>query len=160
MISLRAARAILPGTRRGPLEAKLGDSRNVINPHNEVSRHELPHTQIFVVLCLATAQARHYLENLLREMWEPLGTEYGVIVVHPLRDEHCLKPGDSSTFETLTAMTIMIQPLKMNIREKAEQISSMGSHRGLPLVLSHNTPNNSLYLLWAESKKVRRCSHG
>ena len=26
---------------------------------------------------------------------------------------------------------------------------------GLPLVLAHNTPNNSLYLLWAESAKLR-----
>ncbi len=30
---------------------------------------------------------------------------------------------------------------------------------GLPVVLSHNAPNNSLGLLWAEGSKMRRCFH-
>lgn len=130
--------------------------RNVTNPHNEVSRLvDLHHTEIFVVLCLATAQACHYLEHLLREMWDPLGTEYNVIVVHPLRDENCFKPGDSSAFETLLHDYYDPAIEDEHTQKGGTDLKYGFASCGLPLVLSHNTPNNSLYLLWAESKKVR-----
>jgi hypothetical protein len=131
--------------------------RNVTDLRNEVSRLvDLRHTEIFVVLCLATAQARDRLESLLKEMWEPLGTEYDVIVVHPLKGEHCLKPGGGSDFETL--LNAYYDP---TIEDEHTQKGGTDDLKygfagcGLPLVLSHNTPNNSLYLLWAGSKKVR-----
>ena len=142
----------------GTFGGKIGSVyQNVKNPLNEVFRLvDLQHTEILVVLCLATQQARRYLENLLREMWEPLGTEYAVIVVHPLKDEHCLKSGGSSAFETLLHDYYDPTIEDEHTRKGGTNDLKYGfAACGLPLVLSHNTPNNSLYLLWAESKKVR-----
>jgi len=130
--------------------------RNVTDPRNEVSRLvDLRHTEIFVVLCLATAQARDRLENFLKEMWEPLGTESAVIVVHPLQEENCLKPGGSSAFETLLHDYYDPTIEDEHTKKGGTDLKYGFAECGLPLVLSHNTPNNSLYLLWAESKKVR-----
>ena len=130
--------------------------QSVTNPDSDVSRLvDLQHTEIFVVLYMATERACLYLENVLREMWEPLGTEYTVIVVHPLSDEVCLRPGDDSAFEALLHAYYDPTIEDEHTRKGGTDLKYGFAACGLPLVLSHNTPNNSLYLLWAESEKVR-----
>jgi hypothetical protein len=117
---------------------------------------DLQHAEIFVVLYMATERAYLYLENVLREMWEPLGTEYAVIVVHLLKDENCLKPGDGNAFGGLLHAYYDPAIEDEHTRKGGTDDLKYGfAACGLPLVLSHNTPNNSLYLLWAESEKVR-----
>src|SRR5262249_24092973 len=109
------------------------------NPASAASRLiDPPRTEIFVVLYLATAQAYHHLDDLLHEMVEPWGTEYRIIVIHPLRDTVCLKSGDGCAFEQLlqTYYDPMIED--EHTRRGGTDLKYGFAGCGLPLVLSHN----------------------
>jgi hypothetical protein len=130
--------------------------QSVTNPASAASRLiDPPRTEIFVVLYLATAQAYYHLDNLLQEMVRPWGTEYRIIVIHPLRDTVCLKPGDGRAFEQLLQTYYDPTIEDEHTRRGGTDLKYGFAGCGLPLVLSHNTPNNTLSLLWAESEKVR-----
>jgi hypothetical protein len=141
----------------GEFKGKIGRFyKSVTNSNSDASRLvNLQHTEIFVVLYVATEQARHHLEYVLSEMWRPWGTEYAIIIIHPLRDEICLKPGDGSAFEGLLHAYYDPTIEDEHTQKGGTDLKHGFAACGLPLVLSHNTPNNSLYLLWAESEKVR-----
>jgi hypothetical protein len=130
--------------------------QSVRDPNSATSRLvDLQHTEILIVLYLATEQARRHLDKILSEVWRPWGTEYSIIVVHPLSDDVCLKPGGNSTFEDLLHTYYDPTIEDEHTRRGGTPLKYGFAACGLPLVLSHNTPNNSLCLLWAESEKVR-----
>ena len=141
----------------GDFKGKIGRFyQSVSNPNNAASRLiDLQHTEVFVVLYLATDQAHHHLENVLSEMWKPLDIECSIIVIHPLRDEICMRSGDGSAFDSLLHAYYDPTIEDEHTRKGGTDLKYGFASCGLPLVLSHNTPNNSLYLLWAESEKVR-----
>lgn len=141
----------------GKFRGKIGRfHQSVTDPTSHVSRLiDLQRTEIFIVLYMATDKARAHLEALLQELWQPSGTAYAVIVVHPLPEEVCLKPGHGGAFEQLLQSYYDPMIEDEHTRRGGTDLKYGFASCGLPLVLSHNTPNNALYLLWAESKTVR-----
>jgi hypothetical protein len=109
--------------------------------------------RMLLVLYIATKQAIDHLRSHLDVIWTAEGIEFDILVVHPLGDELRIGPGDR------------LQPLL----EKYYDSSMEDEHTakggvpitygyagcGLPVVLSHNTPNNSIYPLWKRAPQLR-----
>lgn len=115
----------------------------------------LPNLEFIVVLYMATEKAVATIKSALEEVWKPLGVESEVFVVFPLSE------GVSLTSQSAGAMDGLIQ--KYYDDENKTPSTDLGGTDlrygfgacGLPLILSHNTPNNSIGLLWADGSKMR-----
>jgi hypothetical protein len=138
-------------------EGKIGRFyRNLTNVGNPTSRLiDIKRVEVLVVLYMATDRARLHLEMLSKKMWSPLNVEHSVVVVHPLSSVICVHPEDRNAIvkliETYYDATLEDQHTKLG----GEDVKYGFARCGLPLVLSHNTPNNSLCLLWGESERMR-----
>jgi hypothetical protein len=141
----------------GSFKGKIGEfHRSLIAPDGAARRLvDIKRLEIIVVLYIATDQARSYLERLSKEVWGSMGVEYSIIVIHELNGSTCLRRDDGNAMgpliETYYDSDIEDEHTKMG----GTNIKYGFAGCGLPLVLNHNTPNNSLSLLWAESKKTR-----
>jgi hypothetical protein len=116
---------------------------------------DLSRTQILVILYVGTDQARRHLEKQLEELWKPLRIDYRVILVHTLDSGICLAPGCQDSMEPLLEGYYDREIEDEHTRKGGKDLKFGFAGCGLPVVLSHNTPNNSIYLLWAEKNALR-----
>ena len=112
-------------------------------------------TDILLVLYIATQQARDHLNAALKELWQPLKVPFEVLIVHPLDASICLRPGVGDAMEQILEDYYDAAIEDEHTRKGKTNLKFGYAQCGLPLVLNHNTPNNSIYPLWADSAKIR-----
>lgn len=110
---------------------------------------------IYIVLYLATEQARQNLEQHTKKLWQASGTSCSVIVIHQLNSEIKLVSNGADVFNSLIENYYDDEVEDQHTKVGGSDVKFGFASCGLPLVLSHNTPNNSLALLWAETERVR-----
>jgi hypothetical protein len=109
-----------------------------------------PDTKIHICLYMATQQAVDHLTQLIAYYTDAAwNSPPQVHAVQVLNDQH--KAGDATAPEFCQLLDKYYDPA---IEDAAKQVGGTSSKYGfaecaLPLVLSHNTPNNSVSLLWA-----------
>lgn len=137
------------------LKGKLVEfSRDIKNPESAVARLVNPKTRVFLILYVATNQAVEHLKGLLSKHWGEQGIKFEILVVHPLLPS--IKIGPSDELEPLLNHYYDKAALEDEHTEKGQHGVKFGyAACGLPVVLTHNTPNNSIYPLWARSPKLR-----
>lgn len=139
---------------KGQLDGKLHEiSRDIKTQQSAVAQLVNSKTRIYLVLYIATDQAVEHLQKLLSEHWGAQGIAFEILAVHPLLPAIKVKPDDP------------LQSLLDEYYDKAleDEHTAKGEHGvkfgyaacGLPVVLTHNTPNNSIYPLWAACPKLR-----
>jgi hypothetical protein len=116
---------------------------------------EVPNLEVFITLYAATRQAREHLQQHMKLLWDPQGIPWKLMIVHELDDDLRVQPRCGHPME----------PLIEKYYDKAiqDEHTDVGgtdvkygfAQCGLPVVLPHNTPNNSLALLWAEVNETR-----
>lgn len=113
--------------------------------------------KIKIVLYIAADQAIEYIDDHLKELPFSKG-EVGLTVIHRLGPGACLtEPADAGILG-LAGQTRYFDDSVDDEHGKVGGTSKRFGYAGgrLPLVLSHNTPNNSIFILWAEDRqKVR-----
>lgn len=121
-----------------------------------ISRNNL---QIYIVLYIATMQARQYLEQALEDFFKDKPVKWGLRIVHQFTDQVPLSVVRDREFLALVEQNKYYDP---SVEDKHTKVGGGNVKKGfascqLPLVLSHNTPNNSVFLLWADPQlfKVR-----
>lgn len=142
----------------GVFKGKVGDfHRDLTDPDNPMSQLvNLKDVEILLVLYMCTEQARAHLNTALDELCRPHNIPFDILVVHPIDPTVCLQPGHGDAIEKIlddyydaTAME------DEHTREGKTDLKFGFAGCGLPLVLSHNTPNNSIYPLWSDKAKMR-----
>lgn len=144
-------RTILRQNEDGTFDGRLKRMSELLqHPDNRAS---LAPEGVEVVVCLymATEKAVSHLNDQISSFTDAAWSNCRVEVVQRLNAELCIAPGDDPT---LDAFLDQYYSTDLEDRESYR----VGTHgikygfgkTGLPLVLSHNTPNNSLYLLWKE----------
>lgn len=112
---------------------------------------------IIVLLYVATAQAREHIAEHSNELWKSNGVECGMEVVQLLPDWLRLTRGGQSQMNRL--IEEYYDPLihDRHLKKGDTEDSRYGfADCGLPLVLHHNTPNNSISLLWSYEEMTVR----
>lgn len=124
-----------------------GEIRNLFEPSK---------LHVCLVLYVATTEALDYLETNGKELFGAI--PFNVHVVDPLPNS--LKVNEEKDREFLKVITKYYDPSveTSHYRKGRHNRPYLGFNEcGLPLVLGHNTPNNSLCLLWYEEGGRKYC---
>lgn len=123
----------------------------ISNPEEEASRlFNLHETEVFIVLYVASEQARQHLEEYSRIIWENSIAKVHIQIVQQLPGSIRLRSNNCGRLIDLIQdnydESIHDEHLKMGGTDDARYGFAAC---GLPLVMHHNTPNNSIALLWS-----------
>lgn len=112
-------------------------------------------TRVYIVLYLATEQALEHIDRVL-EMWTdaPWNVKPQIIVVQELTES--IRVSTESSPEMAHLIDEYYDPAIQNEHtdEGGTSLHFGFASCGLPLVLAHNTPNNSIALLWADGSQI------
>lgn len=131
--------------------------RAVTDPDNAMSAlvdHDA--LEVFLVLYVASETAIAHLEQSMRELWSGRSVKLHVLAVLPLQSE--LRLERTAIGPMVSLLNSYYDPALCDEHiEKGDTDGRFGfADGGLPLVLHHNTPNNSVSLLWAgDHLKIR-----
>ncbi len=103
--------------------------------------------KIFIILYLCTTQAKETILNSFDKLVELYGHKPELIILHELGETYKIKDSDP-IYPVCMKNEYYDKTLIEDEHTKADVKLGFSSCR-LPLVLSHNTPNNSVPLLWS-----------
>ena len=117
-----------------------------------------PKTRLVIVLYVATEQALANMHAGAEALKKAHGIETTVLAVQRIASNVSLKPSDTDP------MIAVIKNEKYYDASVEDEHTKKGNSDlkfgfaagGLPLVLHHNTPNNSIFLLWVEGSETVR----
>jgi len=115
-----------------------------------------PETKIIVAVYAATDTAVKKIRAGAREFLQDDVGCFHVTVVQPLKPQICLLPQDNDQFVLLAEKYYDSSVEDEHTRKGGTDLKFGFAGGGLPLVLHHNTPNNSLFLLWAPEECLVR----
>lgn len=122
-----------------------GDASELIDRNN---------VRIVLTLYVATQQALDQLLRLAAKISLFQSAQFQVVVVHPLPNEIRIVPGDS--LDALLDAHYDAETMEDEHTKKGGAGIKYGyAACGLPVVLTHNTPNNSIFPLWRGNKMLR-----
>ena len=111
--------------------------------------------EVIVVLYLATARVEEKLQAERQTLEEHFGVKISIVVVQRLPHEICLTKGVKPDVDALIQKYYDNNNETPSTRLGGTDLRYGFAACGLPLVLSHNTPNNSIGLLWADGPQMR-----
>jgi len=111
--------------------------------------------EIILVLYMATQTAEQVLSDNLSEMCGASGYESKVFIVQRFPESQRIRRGTIPEFDLLIDSHYDNENESTSTALGGTDLKYGFAGGGLPLILSHNTPNNSLGLLWAESSTMR-----
>ncbi len=108
---------------------------------------------VVAVVYVATEYARAELVKAAASL--PRATSTAVHAIHVIPDDLGLRPG-SDPFSSLVERYYDLDKLDKHFEKGGTKDARYGfGGRGLPLVLTHNTPNDSLFLLWTMKSQLQ-----
>ena len=114
-------------------------------------------TRVYILLYIATEKALNHINNAL-ERWvnPPWSVKPEVIVIQKLTEAVRVSPESCPEIAPIIEKYYDSDIEDEHTGEGRTQLHYGFANCGLPLVLSHNTPNNSIALLWADSSEKMR----
>lgn len=117
-----------------------------------------PKTRLIIALYVATEQALTNINAGTNALKEIYGIASTVLAVQEIASSVALRPSDSDP------MIAVIQNERYYDASVEDEHTRIGNANlkfgfaagGLPLILHHNTPNNSIFLLWVEGSETVR----
>lgn len=139
------------------LKGKISDFSATLfdSDHSNAKLVDPGNLRIIVLIYIASKKAVEHLEKHLETLWGPRDVAYEIVVVHPLPDE--IKIDENHPMAELLK-EYYDGDEKMeddNTRKGGCPITFGYAGCGLPIVMSHNTPNNSIYPLWKRTSRLR-----
>jgi hypothetical protein len=114
-----------------------------------------PKTRLIIVLYVATEQALSIINAGISAFMKTTKIEISVLPVQSISMDVSLKASDSGPMINVINKYYDESVENDHTRKGGSNLKFGFADGGLPLVLHHNTPNNSIYLLWVEgSQKV------
>ncbi len=129
--------------------------KSATDPEKHVSKlFDISQTEFCVVLYIATSQARDEILSHLPKLDISSWLGHSVDVIDLLEDKIKIDPVSGIPFKLLIQKYYDDSVETDHTRKGGSDVRYGFGQCGLPLVLTHNTPNNSLALLWADTDKV------
>lgn len=110
---------------------------------------ELSSLTVYVVLYMCTTRAKQQLEQRLTNYWPDELPPCSIIPAYVLNDNIMVSRDTAPEFEKLLNNYYDPSIMDRHLKKGGSDVIHGYGGCSLPLVLSHNTPNNSVYLLWA-----------
>jgi len=117
---------------------------------------DLDDIHVGIVLYIATQHAVGHLQSLLKELFEECArVSFDIYVMHLINSEVSLDEERDADFLALAQNYYDSNAEDEHTRKGGTDVRRGFAECGLPVVLSHNTPNNSMFLLWADPDQHR-----
>jgi hypothetical protein len=141
----------------GVYDGKIGSFLSTLfNPDESVAQLIDPKDlEILVVLYIATEKASNHLQSHLAKICEPAGVASRVLVVYPLAADVALSRGENPVLDAIIDKYYDSDNETDSTKLGGTDLKYGFNGCGLPVALSHNAPNNSIGLLWAEGSNMR-----
>jgi hypothetical protein len=143
----------------GKMEGKIASFfADLCNPKNPASRLvDLERTEVIILLYMATQQALNHLRKCAEALWSPRSIPWSVEAVQPLAADFKIRNGDGNEMIPLIEKYYDHSVFDQHLQKGGTNDARYGfAACGLPMVLHHNTPNNSISLLWSyEDRNIR-----
>lgn len=141
----------------GSFDGKVGKFLASLNNPDAPSRQLFSKecVEVILVLYMATETAERVLSRGLSELCGPLGYVSNLVVVQKFPESQRVVRGTFPDFDILVDTHYDSENETTSTALGGTDLKYGFSGGGLPLVLSHNTPNNSIGLLWAEGPNMR-----
>jgi hypothetical protein len=141
----------------GALEGKIGKFLvHLADRENSLSKLVVKEAcELIFVLFLATAKVEARLQSERKVLEERFGFKIRFVVVQRLPDEITVVQGAFPEVDSLIEKYYDKTNETDSTRRGGTDLRYGFAACGLPLVLSHNTPNNSIGLLWADGPQMR-----
>ncbi|MCD4677122.1 MAG: hypothetical protein K8S18_14175 [Desulfobacula sp.] len=138
----------------GKIEKFLTEIQDENNPMHLLFNSTDVH--ICIVLYLATTQARRYLNKLISEKSNSEGPTCTIQIVHEVKDSEKINTHSDKEFIELLEKYYDPDIEDKHYKKGLHDKPFLGFDEcSIPLILYHNTPNNSLPILWFEDRKYR-----
>jgi hypothetical protein len=111
--------------------------------------------EVILVLYMATQTAEQVLSDNLAELCKACGHESKVLIIQRFPESQRICRGAIPELDQLIDSHYDSANESTSTALGGTDLKYGFAGGGLPLILSHNTPNNSLALLWAESATMR-----
>jgi len=111
--------------------------------------------EVILVLYMATETAERILLQRLSELCQPYGHEPHLVIVQKFPESQRVMRGTLPEFDTLIDAHYDDANETTSTALGGTDLKFGFAGGALPLILSHNTPNNSVGLLWAEGPNMR-----
>jgi len=111
--------------------------------------------EVILVLYMATETAQRVLSQGLYELCQPYGYDPKLVIVQKFPENQRVIPGTLPEFDALIDAHYDSENETTSTALGGTDLKYGFAGGALPLVLSHNTPNNSLGLLWAAGPNMR-----
>jgi hypothetical protein len=115
-----------------------------------------PDTTVLLALYVATAQALRHIGSFAKQIDDSFGAKLHVFPVQALDDRLRVTAASPEPFVQLVEHYYDASEEDEHTRKGGTDVKYGFAGCGLPLVLHHNTPNNSLFLLWVENSETIR----
>jgi len=135
-----------------PLGGKIAKFRDQLRSSDRLGKLlNIEDLHVGIVLYIATKHAVDHLQPLLRELFHGCpGVSFDIHVVQPLDSEVSLDAERDAAFLDLAKNYYDGNAEDEHIRKGGTDVRQGFAGCGLPVVICHNTPNNSMFLLWAD----------
>jgi len=114
--------------------------------------------KVFVILYVATDVALRNLRQRLSSLCSADWPKCEVKVVYTLSDDVRVTPENASSFDATLKKYYDSDIMDPHLEKGGPDVIYGYAGCALPVVLAHNTPNNSVYLLWANKPGLRTCA--
>lgn len=111
---------------------------------------------VYVVIYVMTESAKQYVKQQVTKLWKTPGVNIDIKPILILQSNIKITRDTNNPMEDIIEKYYDHSVWDKNFEEGKTKDARYGfADAGLPLILSHNTPNDSLYLLWGyEDKEI------
>ncbi|MCY4079339.1 MAG: hypothetical protein OXF54_03790 [Caldilineaceae bacterium] len=118
--------------------------------NNSTQLLDLPALSVYVVLYMATRQAFEALTQRIEEQWAANLPRCTIVPLYIVEDDVRVTRDRDPQFDRILESYYDNSLMDRHLEKGGEDVVHGYANCSLPLVLAHNTPNNSVYLLWAD----------
>lgn len=108
---------------------------------------DLDNLKIYIILYLCTTQAKNTIEQSIDKLYEKYEHRPELVIMHELDEQYIINSSEP-IFEVCQNDKYYDKEL-LEDKHTKKDIKMGFSNCALPLILEHNTPNNSIPLLWS-----------
>ena len=110
---------------------------------------------VYVVLYMCTSRAMEALNQRLANRWRDDWPKCSLLPVHVLGDDTLVTAENAPEFDALLYKYYDCSIMDRHLLKGGPDVIHGYGACSLPLVLTHNAPNNSVYLLWADKPGLK-----
>ena len=129
--------------------------RTLVASNSRTNLLDLDALTVHVVLYMATQRAISSIEQRIKSSWPVDLPQCSVKAIYVLDDSVRVTSERDTEFNQLLKEYYDDAIMDKHLRKGGDDVIHGYAESSLPLVLAHNAPNNSVYLLWANKPDLR-----